>query len=68
MMAVTAKDVLVHNVEGERVRLIPKLSLDMVQTDMPEKVTLLVTETFDSVLLGKHVLETMLCSMRGGTF
>ena len=45
-------------------RLIPKLSLDMVQTDMPEKVALLVTETFDSVLLGEHVLETMLHAWR----
>ena len=45
-------------------RLIPKLSLDMVQTEMPEKVALLVTETFDSVLLGEHVLETMLHAWR----
>ena len=63
-MAVTSKDVLVHKVEGERVRLITKLSLDLVQTDVPEKVTLLNTETFDSVLLGEHMLETMLHAWR----
>jgi type II protein arginine methyltransferase len=57
--AVTAKDVLVNKVEGEWVRLIHKLSLDM-DMDVPEKMTLLVTETFDSGLLGEHVLETML--------
>ena len=45
-------------------RLIHKLSLDMDQTDVPEKVTLLVTETFDSVLLGEHMLETMLHAWR----
>jgi len=64
VMAVTAKDVLMHNVEGVKVRLIPKLSLDMNQTDVPEKVKLLVTETFDSGLLGEHVLETMLHAWR----
>ena len=31
---------------------------------MPEKVTLLNTETFDSVLLGEHMLETMLHAWR----
>jgi len=64
VMALTAKDVLVHNVEGMKVKLIPKLSLDMDQVDVPEKVSLLITETFDSGLLGEHVLETMLHAWR----
>ena len=64
MMAVTAKDVLVHNLEGEQVKLIPKLSLDLDQTDVPEKLTLLVTKTFDLGMLGEHVLETMLHAWR----
>jgi len=64
VMAVTARDVLQRNVEGERVKLIPKLSLDMSQEDVPEKVSLLVTETFDSGLLGEHVLETVLHAWR----
>jgi len=64
VMVVTAKDVLMHNVEGEKVRLIPKLSLDMDEKDVPEKVSLLITETFDSGLLGEHVLETMLHAWR----
>ena len=64
MMAVTAKDVLVHNLEGEQVKLIHKLSLDLDQTDVPEKLTLLVTKTFDLGMLGEHVLETMLHAWR----
>ena len=60
VMAVTAREVFIHNQEaGARVKLIPKLSVDMDQEDVPEKVSLIVTETFDAGLLGEHVLETL---------
>ena len=58
VMVVMAKDVLMHNVEVETVRVIPKLFL------VPEKVSFLLTETFDSGLLEEHVLETMLHAWR----
>ena len=60
VMAITAREVFIHNEEdGARVRLIPKLSVDMDQQDVPEKVSMIVTETFDSGLLGEHVLQTL---------
>ena len=60
VMAITAREVFIHNEEeGARVRLIPKLSVDMDQQDVPEKVSMIVTETFDAGLLGEHVLQTL---------
>ena len=58
VMVATAKDVLLANQE-ERVRLIPKLSSEMNSSDIPERLSLLVTETFDSGLLGEHCLESL---------
>ena len=36
-----------------RIKLIPKLSLDLTKTDVPEPIQLLITETLDAGLLGK---------------
>ena len=58
VMAATARDVLLINQE-KRVRLIQKLSTDMTSSDVPERLSLLVTETFDSGLLGEHVLQSV---------
>jgi hypothetical protein len=53
-MVHTAVDVLrVNNAAfAQHVRLIPRLSLDLTRTEVPELVSLLVTETFDAGLLG----------------
>jgi hypothetical protein len=49
----TAADVLrVNPPAGQKVHLIPKLSLDLTPADVPQPVDLLVTETFDAGLLG----------------
>ena len=72
-MVITMREVLLCNPEGSKVRLLPKLSLDLDTEDISEKVAtvtdgdrtvrvqvdLLVTETFDSGLLGEHVLESL---------
>ena len=55
VMVHTAADVLrVNHPAGQRVKLIPKLSLDLTPADIPQPVSLLVTETFDAGLLGKQ--------------
>jgi hypothetical protein len=53
-MVHTAADVLrVNNAAfAQHVQLIPRLSLDLTRTEVPELVSLLVTETFDAGLLG----------------
>ena len=38
VMAMTCREVLLRNPEGSRVRLIPRLSLDMDKADIPEQV------------------------------
>ena len=38
VMAMTCREVLLCNPEGSRVRLIPRLSLDMDKADIPEQV------------------------------
>ena len=58
VMVATAKDVLLTNQESN-VRLIAKMSTDMDSSDIPERLSLLVTETFDSGLLGEHVLQSL---------
>ena len=57
-MSITKEKPLLANQE-ERVRLIPKLSSEMNSSDIPERLSLLVTETFDSGLLGEHCLESL---------
>ena len=59
VMLKTAGDVIRDNEDGDKIKLIPKLSVDMDRADVPEKVSLVVTETFDCGLLGEHVLETV---------
>ena len=59
-MVDTARAVLASNPTGSIVHLVPKLSLDLTcPADMPAKADLCVTETFDSGLLGEHVLESL---------
>lgn len=54
-----ADDVIRSNNGDSKVKLISKLSTDMTNEDVPEKVSLIVTETFDAGLLGEHVLESL---------
>jgi len=54
-----ADDVIRNNNGDSKVKLISKLSTDMTNEDVPEKVSLIVTETFDAGLLGEHVLESL---------
>ena len=41
VMAMTCREVLLQNLEGSRIRLIPQLSLDMDKADIPEQVPFL---------------------------
>ena len=60
VMSITAREVFVHNPEAAaRVKLVPKLSVDLTPEDLPDKVSVVVTETFDCGLLGEHALETL---------
>ena len=56
VLVTTARDVFrVNGVEEkEKVKLVGKLSLEMDKEDVPEKVDVLVTETFDAGLLGSN--------------
>jgi len=60
VLVTTARDVFRVNGVEEKVKLVGKLSLEMDKEDVPEKVDVLVTETFDAGLLGEHVLESLL--------
>jgi len=59
VMAMTARDVFSLNAAGSKIRLIPKLSMDLTTDDVPEPIKLLVTETFDAGLLGEHILISL---------
>ena len=53
----TARDVFSLNAAGSKIRLIPKLSMDLTTDDVPQPIKLLVTETFDAGLLGTFGLN-----------
>jgi hypothetical protein len=64
-MVHTAADVLRVNSAAfaQHVQLIPRLSLDLTRAEVPELVSLLVTETFDAGLLGD--VSVYICRTRG---
>ncbi|XP_076352563.1 protein arginine N-methyltransferase 9-like [Tachypleus tridentatus] len=60
VLCVTAADVLKANNMDKRVKVINKHSTEiMIPSDLPERVSLLVTETFDAGLFGEHILHTL---------
>ena len=58
MIELSKKISNVNNCE-EKIKCIPKLSINLNEEDVPEKFSLIVTETFDSGLFGEHVLEIL---------
>ncbi|XP_022253594.1 protein arginine N-methyltransferase 9-like isoform X1 [Limulus polyphemus] len=59
-LCVTAADVLKANHMDKRVKVINKHSTEMlIPKDLPERVSLLVTETFDAGLFGERILLTL---------
>ena len=59
-VAAAAGDVIARNGLADKVTLLGKSSNDLVPgQDLPGTVSLLVTETFDSLLLGEDILRTM---------
>ncbi|MEJ1976380.1 MAG: tetratricopeptide repeat protein [Acetobacteraceae bacterium] len=59
-LADLARLVIEANGFASRITVIPRQSTDMVLgRDMPERATLLVTETFDSLLIGEGALESL---------
>ncbi|XP_012522891.1 protein arginine N-methyltransferase 9 [Monomorium pharaonis] len=59
-MTLIAKEVFESN-HATDIKLIPKLSFDLnVPTDIPERVKLIVTETFDAGLFGELVIPSMI--------
>ncbi|XP_011172051.1 uncharacterized protein LOC105204607 isoform X2 [Solenopsis invicta] len=59
-MTLIAKEVFESN-NATDIKLIPKLSFDLkVPADIPERVKLIVTETFDAGLFGELVIPSMI--------
>ncbi|KAL0133788.1 hypothetical protein PUN28_001036 [Cardiocondyla obscurior] len=59
-MALIAREVFESN-DATDIKLIPKLSFDLkVPEDIPERVKLIVTETFDAGLFGELVIPSMI--------
>lgn len=59
-MTEIAKNVL-HENNATQVKLIPKMSTDLqIPEDIPERVKLIVTETFDAGLFGELVVPTLI--------
>lgn len=59
-IAAAAADIMARNGLGHRVAIIRKRSNDLiVGKDLPSRADVIVTETFDSMLLGEHILSTM---------
>ena len=60
-MAHCAQDVISHNGCKDKVKLIPKRSTDIkvgIQEDMKQKANILVTEVFDTELIGEGAIST----------
>lgn len=59
-VAAAANDVIARNRLADRITVIGKRSNDLtVGVDIPASASLVVTETFDSLLLGEDILRTM---------
>ncbi|XP_060082618.1 protein arginine N-methyltransferase 9-like [Ylistrum balloti] len=55
-----AQDVLRENSVLHKVRLVRELSTDLTMpNDLPGRVSLVVTETFDAALFGEHIISTL---------
>lgn len=60
VMCQLARDVLQSNNMSNHIILIQKQSTEMkIPKDMPKRVSLVITETFDAGLFGEHVLLTL---------
>lgn len=60
-MAKCAREIIQQNGFGDKIRLIPKRSTDIIvgrDGDMPEKANILVTEVFDTELIGEGAINT----------
>lgn len=60
-MAKCAKEVITHNGFGDAIRLIPKRSTNIIvgtNEDMVLKANVLVTEVFDTELIGEGAIGT----------
>ena len=60
-MAKCAVEVMNHNGHKDRITLIPKRSTDMtvgVDGDMAERANILITEVFDTELIGEGAIGT----------
>jgi Tfp pilus assembly protein PilF len=56
----TAKDVVAANGLAERIKLIPKRSTDLqVGVDLPERVEVVVTETFGTMVINESVIPSV---------
>lgn len=58
-MAQVASRILMANHASNKIKLLPKLSTHLTKSDIPEKIDILVTETFDCGLFGEHALEIL---------
>lgn len=60
-MAKCAREVIAHNGFGDAIQLIPKRSTDIIvgpNDDMESKANVLVTEVFDTELIGEGAIGT----------
>ncbi|XP_071087204.1 protein arginine N-methyltransferase 9-like [Haliotis cracherodii] len=60
MCDVAAEIITANCSASDKINLIPKLSLDLsIPQDIPSRVSLVVTETFDAGLFGEHIVSTL---------
>ena len=60
-MVKCASDVIAHNKHGDQIKIIPKRSTDICvgpNKDMAERANILVTEVFDTELIGEGAIST----------
>ena len=53
-----ARQVITRNGYNDIIHIVPKRSTDMTEKDMPVKANILVTEVFDTELIGEGALVT----------
>ena len=53
-----ARQVIAKNGFGSIIKVVPKRSTEMTEADMPVKANILVTEVFDTELIGEGALVT----------
>ena len=53
-----ARQVIARNGYGEVIQIVPKRSTEMTSGDMPTRANILVTEVFDTELIGEGALVT----------